>query len=644
MTRPARAVRASALTVALTTTLTISLGLVGSAGAIAAPSGGKHLERPTVRVHGHTYAAPNPYLAEMPSGMKVDWAYWRRHLDQQGLGRQARRTASPLARVPVPTAAVYREQEPAGTLGRNDSYPTLEPLENVGIGKDFRAARISGRLSTGHVTSHPRRTHEDQGSIPQATRTGIGTRLRQVHVASRIGDGPHGRHGDGHGDYDFFRLHAVAGQTLHADTLGSRLDTVLAVYGRRGHVLAFNDDDRDLTSAVSYAVSHTGYYYVMVGGFSWRNTPRNPFRARSGAGAGDEGTYRLRVFSGRMDKDVYGVHLDSGDVLGGTLRGAAREIRVTDPQRRRMVGSQEDASFIYPPESPLPGGGPTFAYVAQRPGWYAVSAQGGQGDYGMRLEVYRPGSEQTATGSVQTIFLDFNGERVNTGMFGGFGVRQLSPLRTFLPRWRLTAADESAVEDAVIADVKENLQQTLADQGLNDRLQVRVLNSRDDADPWGEPNVSRVVVGGSIRESGIPTIGISQSIDPGNFAHEETSLVLLDEVASPSGAPDSFNTYLRPGSDRTGFVGQALGNVVSHEVGHLIGSFHTDNGDRVHNLMDAGGRGYAALFGVGPDGVGGTTDDTDVDFGVDRYLPEEGFTGQEDTLNNSAWAFVPGAQ
>ena len=643
MTRP-RALRASALTVAVTTTLTISLGSVAPSGAVAAPSGGKHLERPTVRVHGRTYAAPNPYLAELPSGMKVDWAYWRQRRDQQGLAPQVRRrAASRLAPVPIPTATAYREQEPANTLGANDGYPTLERLQDVGIGRAFQAARISGRLARGRVTSHGRRTHEDQGSIPQATRTGIGARLRQVHVASRIGDGPHGRHGDGHGDYDFFRLHAVAGQTLQADTLGSRLDTVLAVYGRHGHVLAFNDDDRALTSSVTYPVAHTGYYYVMVGGYSWRNTPRNPFRARSGVAAGDEGAYRLRIYSGPVDKDVYGVHLDSGDVLGGTLRGAAREVRVTSPQRRRLVGSQQDASFVYPPESPLPGGGATFAYVAQRPGWYAVSALHGLGSYSLRLEVYRPGSEQTATGTEQTVFLDFDGERVNTGIFGGGGVSQLSPLRTFLPRWGLTSTDEDAVVDAVVASVKESIQQTLADEGLNHRLQVRVLNSRDDADPWGQPNVSRVVVGGSIRESGLPTIGISQSIDPGNFAHEETSLVLLDAVASPAGAPYSFNTYLRHGSDRTGFVGRALGNVATHEVGHLIGSFHTDNRDRTPNLMDAGGRGYAALYGVGPDGVGGTADDRDVDFGVDRYLPEEGFTGQEDTLNTSAWAFVPGA-
>ena len=43
------------------------------------------------------------------------------------------------------------------------------------------------------------------------------------------------------------------------------------------------------------------------------------------------------------------------------------------------------------------------------------------------------------------------------------------------------------------------------------------------------------------------------------------------------------------------------------------------------------------MFGVGPDGVGGTADDTDVDFGDDVLNPNEGFTGTEDTLTRTAF-------
>ena len=48
--------------------------------------------------------------------------------------------------------------------------------------------------------------------------------------------------------------------------------------------------------------------------------------------------------------------------------------------------------------------------------------------------------------------------------------------------------------------------------------------------------------------------------------------------------------------------------------------------------MDVGGANFQNLFGVGPDGVGGTADDPDVDFGEDVFSPDEGFVGIEDTL------------
>ena len=99
----------------------------------------------------------------------------------------------------------------------------------------------------------------------------------------------------------------------------------------------------------------------------------------------------------------------------------------------------------------------------------------------------------------------------------------------------------------------------------------------------------------------------------------------------------SLNHYLRPSSDRVGFVGTALGNVVSHEIGHFVGSFHVDQFDEVLNLMDQGGN-FPLLYGSGEDGIGGTADDPDVDFGRDTYNPNEGFSGVEDTLNHSAWA------
>jgi hypothetical protein len=155
--------------------------------------------------------------------------------------------------------------------------------------------------------------------------------------------------------------------------------------------------------------------------------------------------------------------------------------------------------------SPLPGGGnAVFAYVAEEAGWYAVSVEAGVGSYDATLEVYRSGTELDK--KQQTIFLDFDGARVNTAIFGGPGVRQLSPFSAFIARWGLPKSAEKELITKITATVTENLKSDLIAKGLNPNVAVKVLNSRDNADPFGQENVSRVIIGGTIAESGINTI------------------------------------------------------------------------------------------------------------------------------------------
>ena len=56
-------------------------------------------------------------------------------------------------------------------------------------------------------------------------------------------------------------------------------------------------------------------------------------------------------------------------------------------------------------------------------------------------------------------------------------------------------------------------------------------------------------------------------------------------------------------------------------------------------MMDQGGN-PAFMYAVGPDEVGGTADDPDVDFGEDVLNPGEGFTGIEDTLTTTAFGLT----
>jgi hypothetical protein len=301
-----------------------------------------------------------------------------------------------------------------------------------------------------------------------------------------------------------------------------------------------------------------------------------------------------------------------------------------------------DASFLYAPESPLPGSGnTTLAYVAEMSGTSVIQVLGNTGSYDTLVEAYRPGSEVDPAARVQTVFLDFDGAQVDTVIWGGPGPSTLSPFGSFVAEWGLTRSQEAVLIDRITATVRENIRRDLIQKGLNRNLAVRVINSKDHRDIFGRTNVSRVIVGGTVDESGIPTIGIAQYIDPGNYGHEDSGLVLLDILSgSDPGDEASLNFYLRPHSDRVGFVSRGVANVISHEIGHLIGSYHTDNSDDTHLLMDSGGANFGAnLYGVGPDNIGGTSDDEDIDFGTASYAPDEGFTGLENTLNVSVWGY-----
>ena len=637
------AVAAGALAVSVMSTATGSVGETTSdhvdrALAAGAQGVGKHTKRPSVTINGVKALAANPYVALVPDPSKIDWAYWKSHLAKQAEKR--------FASLKPPKPFIRDENEPDGTLGSNDSLATAESVRRFGTPKrKHQAVRILGDLFAPDIEAPALGTTEDQGSIPLATDTGIPAAADGATITSEIGDGPHGSAGTGNGDFDFFKVTATAGQTLTVTTAGSDLDTVAAIYDSSGTILEFGDDvsfPDDVTTNLRFTVPADGDYYAMIGGFSFFPVPDDPFDSGSGGGDGAEGDYVARITVGQSDADYYAVRLRSGDVLGGVIQGGSPDITVTKPHRVEAIGSTRDASSIYPPASLLPGGGnATFAYVAEKPGWYKVSTAGGIGAYDILLEVYRPGSVTAKRKTVQKVFLDFNGERVNTAVWGGPGVRTLSPFSSFLGRWGLTKAHRNAVINRVIETVRENIRRDLKQKGLNDRVRVKIRNSRDHSDPFGRRNVSRVIVGGTIEQSGIPTIGIASSIDPGNFEGADQALVLLDVLSGPDDDDASLNFYLNGSSKRVRFVGTALGNVVSHEIGHYIGSFHVDQFNNVLNLMDQGGN-FPLLYGVGDDGIGGTADDPDVDFGKDRLNPGEGFTGIENTLNNSAWAFVRG--
>jgi len=597
--------------------------------------------------YGSKPKGPNPLLSDVADRSKVDYSGWANYMKVQAKAKAAARAkANAQAKAAATTpAVVVDEDEIDGTLGGNDTPANAQRVTGFGTGAgQYSKIRVLGSLDNEPVsTPSVAAPAEDNGSITLAGDTGIGDLRTGATIDSQIGDGPHGRQtGDGSNDFDFYKVSATAGQvlTLKTATPTGPLDTVLLLFAPDGTLLAANDDFSGLDSQITYQVTTAGAFYLCVAAYS--GLPADPFDSGSGDGIGDtnpptEGPYTLTMTGGALDKDFFAVKLKPGDVLGASVKGSASYLTVYDTVPREVHGSAQDASFIYPMASPLPGGGNAVTdYVATKAGWHYVGVATGSGAYDITVEAYRPALQGKTPN--QTLFLDFDGERVNTGVFGGPGQRDLSPLAAFLAGWGLTRADEDALEDAIVAGVTENLKKDMVAGGLNPKFKLKVKSSKDDTDPWGQANVSRIVVGGTIAESGVDTIGIAQSIDPGNFETQETALVLLDVLSGPSGSTEaSLNTYLTPQSNRIAFLGRALSNVISHEAGHFFGDFHTDNQDALPNLMDAGGTGFGTLFGVGPDGIGGTADDVDVDFGDSSFLPSEGFRGTEDTLGRIAF-------
>ena len=590
-------------------------------------------------------AQANPLLSLVPDPSLTDMHSWSKKIEAASKQRTkalAARSAS--AKVATVEPLLVDENEPDGLRGGNDTAADAQLIPKFGSATGKRsAARILGTLAPGATSTSFAPIPEDNGSIPLAGETGLlpGS-VRQT--TGTIGDGPHGSTGDASGDFDFYAIrNAAAGQRLSVDidTPTGPLDSILILWDATGKAIALNDDEDpgfNLDSKISVSLPAAGDYFVTVTGFP--TLPSDPFDSGSGDGAtdpGSEGAYAVSFALNASDVDFYAVNLRAGDVLSGSAADAAERLTIYDPDVREVFGSSQDASGIYPILSPLAGGGNAVVdHVATKAGTYYLAVEGVPGDYDVTLEVYRPGPQtRTAT---QKIFLDFDGQRINTAIWGGPGVSTLSPLSAFTGRWGIPAAQQNALIDRIIATVTENLKSDFSGTGVK----IKILNSRDNADPFGQPDVSRLIIGGTVAESGVDTIGIAQSIDPGNFDTAETALILLDIVSAPAADEPqaSFNAYLTPASNRVKFVGTALGNIASHEAGHYLGNWHVDQFNTVLNLMDQGGN-FPLLYAVGPDGVGGTADDPDVDFGEDTLNPNEGFTGLENTRTRTRWGLTP---
>ncbi|MFQ5502872.1 MAG: hypothetical protein ACE5EQ_11330, partial [Phycisphaerae bacterium] len=255
--------------------------------------------------------------------------------------------------------------------------------------------------------------------------------------------------------------------------------------------------------------------------------------------------------SSGSDQDTFLIKAKKGDVLGVACLGQGAMdpiVKVLDHEGNRIFENDDDIfiSAAYPPRSPFPGGAiltdSALTFIVPDDETYLLRVVSfddfSSGQYTLQIRSRRPSAEiELGTSEQQIIFLDFDGATVNArDLFGsGPSAATLSPLSDFLPGWGLSLNDESVVIDAILAAFQENFDSLRLDtlngdrdiDGMDGHFDIEIRNSRDDPDPFGEPNVARIVIGGTTNELGIDTIGIAQFIDPGNFFREDTAVVLL---------------------------------------------------------------------------------------------------------------------
>lgn len=368
----------------------------------------------------------------------------------------------------------------------------------------------------------------------------------------------------------------------------------------------------------------------------------------------DEGVEVSGSVDSPGDRDWFKIDLQPGDVFGAAVDDRSKldtTLRMVNSDGVLMIANDDSAvgRANLPAASPLPANassitGAEIYYVVAKAGTYYVevgaSGDASTGRYGMSLLVTRPGMERQAAGARQVLFLDFDGANVNFSKYGPgapSGVSKFSPMATSLPAMGLTASDEDAVIDAILARVTDKLATYVQANGLNPTSAIEIRNSRDHADTYGvDPLVARIVVG-RMSDSEFAKVdfgGIAQHIDVGNFVAGDEAIGTTNWI---EGAQNGIPT--EPPLTAVDFFAHPMSLLIAHEMGHLLGAVHTDYpGDfqGVPTLMED------FTQTLGPDMVFGSDDDVDLQFVADAYAADEVYEGLNDTLNTVAFGLSTG--
>ena len=437
---------------------------------------------------------------------------------------------------------LYDEQEPAGDFGSNDVQANAEQIAKFGRGAGKRpAVRIQGELSPPALVDRPAGDRRGPGLDP--------ARDRDRH--------PSRQRGDCRLERDRRRAVRQRGNRLGRLRLLPRRRDGQSGHPRRPQAATSTPCSWSTTRTARSSPSTTtsrqrseraccvprpadGDYYVMVGGYALRPAAGGPVRLRQRP--------RRRRARAPYDLSAHGRRRStptttpststSGDVLGGRCTGAATR-RHGAPRRRArpMVSSDQDASFIYPSQTPAARRRQRRVRLRRRGGRlvHRLDGPAATAPTTMTLEAYRPGGQGPPTARCRRCSSTSTASRVNTGIFGGPGVSTLSPLSRFLGRWGLPTPTQNAGHRRGHRHGQgEHHHRPDRQQGSTTSSRSQVLNSRDNPTPFGQPNVSRVVVGGTIAadRDAAPSASPSPSTRA-TTRHEESAMVLLDVAERP---------------------------------------------------------------------------------------------------------------
>ena len=339
------------------------------------------------------------------------------------------------------------------------------------------------------------------------------------------------------------------------------------------------------------------------------------------------------------EQDFFSFDLKKGDILDARLNaplGAAFTIlQLTDGNGLELFVSTGSNNPILAPNSTSPrftGGIANFTYVIGTTGRYVIRVGDQVGQYSLNLRTFRPKAETQPAGSQQILLLDFDPGIFQTGLTN---LNLISPnvppvvrvpkLGTLLPQIGLAATDETRVIDAVTNKVREKFNQ-VGNTGNNGFFPSSgnpgdygpiVTNTKDNPQLLGQPNVTRVIVGGTQALFGVPVatglLGIAQSIDVGNFDLEENAVVMLDILLT-----SAANIPLAGTATALDAFTELTAVVIAHEAGHTYGGIHQEPNNLIYGIMD---QFYAPLIsgGAGLDGLFGNVDDVPLQFNNDEY-------------------------